>query len=340
MRPVPSRSRPAFTLVELLTVVAIIVLLISILVPAVQSARTQAKQTTTSGLLKSLATGCEMFKTDFKRYPQSRGYNPFEENDVLLFGAQWLALQLLGADMRGYVAPDLRNDADGNGVIDHIDWRDWYALPANRIDPDREYTRNGPYADVDAKHIRTIKRILQENPDVVGIPEGLVGDDDGGSGGSSEWNTGRLAFFVDAWEYPVLYYAANPQVDEPFTTGTPTGDFVVGRYDQCDNAAFTGSDGGHGRFPLDTPGWDLTGTAEDPDRFKHPLGEFRYERGQTTRPEPGTFEGFVYNEQTFESTRVDDQGRIWPHNPDSFLLISTGPDGRFGTTDDVTNFER
>jgi len=31
-------------------------------------------------------------------------------------------------------------------------------------------------------------------------------------------------------------------------------------------------------------------------------------------------------------------GRPWPHRPDSYILISAGPDGLFGNSDDITNF--
>jgi len=31
-------------------------------------------------------------------------------------------------------------------------------------------------------------------------------------------------------------------------------------------------------------------------------------------------------------------GRDWPYRPDSYLLISAGPDGEYGTIDDITNF--
>jgi prepilin-type N-terminal cleavage/methylation domain-containing protein len=332
MKAQTSRCRPGFTLVELMTVVAIIVLLIGVLIPTLSTARSQAKKATTSALLSSIGSGCEMFKGDFGHYPQSRGYNPFESDPVVLMGAQWLGLQLVGADGRGFVEPSLKNDANDDRVIDALDWLDWYAL-----EPTREYTRNGPYADVDAKQTRTVWRILQENPDVVGIPDLLVGDPPG-QGGTSVWNNGRLPFFVDAWEYPVIYYAANPRVEAPFTTGTPGPEFVVGRYDQSDNACFTGSNGNNGRFPANSPGWDLTGTAANPQNYRHPLGEFEYTKDQTERPEPDTFENFVYNEEIFDSTRVGDGGRIWPHNPDSFLLITPGQDGIFGNSDDITNF--
>lgn len=334
MNIAPTRNRPGFTLVELMTVIAIIVLLVGILIPALHSARTQAKQTATGALLSSLDRGCELFRGDLKRYPDSRGPNPFEgDPDIRAMGAQWLAMQLVGVDSRGFVEPALKNDSGAtpssrDGVIDLDDWDDWYSLT-----PTREYTRLGPYADVDAKSLRTVTTFEEDNPDTPA--PGPLADQ------SADWSLGRLPFFVDAFGYPVLYYRANPRMDAPFTTLTPNdGDFSVGRYDQSDNAWFTGSDGANGRWPIDSPGWDLTGTANYPyNTFAHALGDFGYEPDQTTWPLPRTFAEFVCDENVFANTERSGQGRLWPVKPDTFLLISTGKDGVYGTGDDITNFK-
>ena len=51
----------------------------------------------------------------------------------------------------------------------------------------------------------------------------------------------------------------------------------------------------------------------------------------------GAAEGF----QAFiEDASASDAGRRVPHNPDSFLLISAGADGVFGTEDDIVNWEQ
>jgi prepilin-type N-terminal cleavage/methylation domain-containing protein len=336
-----SRRRQAFTLVELMTVVAIIVLLIGILVPALSAARRQAKNTATAGMLSSLERGCELFKTELKYYPVSRGPNPFEnQNTIRAMGAQWLAMQLVGVDSRGFVEPTLKNDSGatpGNrdGVINDLDWNDWYAL-----NPTRQYTRLGPYADVDSsKSIRSVVTYLEENPDLGG--QGLLAPEL--QDVSNDWSLGRLPFFVDPHGYPVLYYRANPDTEEPFTTGIPGQDFVVGRYDQSDNAWFTGSDGANGRWPINDTGWFLTGTTATATKyngFAHALGDFGYPPpgGKNKWPLPRTFAAFFCDESIYANTERNNEGRLRPYKPDSFVLISAGNDGIYGTGDDITNF--
>lgn len=61
--------RPAFTLLELLVVMGIIVLLAAILVPIVSQVRTRAYVAATEAQMRRIMAACQMYYADFKAYP-------------------------------------------------------------------------------------------------------------------------------------------------------------------------------------------------------------------------------------------------------------------------------
>jgi prepilin-type N-terminal cleavage/methylation domain-containing protein/prepilin-type processing-associated H-X9-DG protein len=71
----PRRGRGAFTLIELLVVIAIIALLISILVPALGSARRAARSVTCQSDLKNIAAWGQMYANDWDGFLPSHGDN-------------------------------------------------------------------------------------------------------------------------------------------------------------------------------------------------------------------------------------------------------------------------
>jgi prepilin-type N-terminal cleavage/methylation domain-containing protein/prepilin-type processing-associated H-X9-DG protein len=70
--------RAGFTLIELLVVIGIISLLVSILLPSLQTAKEMAKRIKCAGNMRAICTGLVMFDTDQGVLPQR--FNPVDPN--------------------------------------------------------------------------------------------------------------------------------------------------------------------------------------------------------------------------------------------------------------------
>lgn len=246
-----------FTLVEMMVVVGIIVILVTMLVPAVNAARTSAKVTSTRVLINALDTGLNSFKGEIRLgrdYPPSRAKPdeslpaPYDKGEYCC-GAQTLVWALAGPNLGG--TPGFTGDV--------------LSLPSTR----------GPYGPfVDTSKIK-MKKLWEV---VAGFPDGDEVCHD-------------PFVFVDDFNKAIAYFKA------PYLYPGGTEDNV---------AILWGSK-----------------LADPPTNFfdktnKNNPNSFIRDRRVDYDPTPGA--GYE------------------PHNRDSFLLISPGPDLKYGTSDDVANF--
>jgi type II secretory pathway pseudopilin PulG len=101
MKPSESqaRKRRAFTIVELLTVMSIIVILIGLLVPALNKVRRFATDVKQRAQLHSMDAAIELFNSEFNGYPPSGALDPVGQNYC---GAMKLCEALMGQDLLGF----------------------------------------------------------------------------------------------------------------------------------------------------------------------------------------------------------------------------------------------
>lgn len=344
--------RPAFTLVELLTVIFIISLLIAILVPSLGAARNAAKKASTQSAMKAIDVGLEMFKNEQGRdFAQTNGYPPsfahppindkdgnvvfgpqdaiqgrfpFSEGKPRVYGAHWLPAMLMGVDAQGYIPPQAVPQNRRNNP------ERWYALPGSgNTEP---ISQRAPlYLDPNnANTVRTVQ--IRGRPPTSFFPD---------------WNrvdpndpVGLLPVIADSFDQPILYYAANK-------FGRPTNmlgdardernEYSGGQqrqgppyYFHQDNIGFTGDD--------NNEGWDF-GNSEG----KHPIRESGHE---LTAPQileeenQGTFARYILDRKVYQNIKPQNPPAntpLRPVNPETYLLISPGVDGKYGTSDDISN---
>lgn len=321
----PHRStRSAFTLVELMVVVGIIVLLIAIVLPAVNAARIRAKVAATQAAVTSISTGLETLRAETQiggAYPPSYSdaasgtvVSPHDNTPIAsplaanpgegVSGASLVAWALAGADLLG--PPGFR-DLDGNGL-----WSDntgnaasgLYELCGNSDPRGPEgqpvHKRYGPYVDISK---------MQFPERLSGSPAQFVLPLDSRP-------VLRSMCFLDAFGQPILYYRANASAPN-WVGSAPTAS--PGIYNLADNITITG-----------------VGVKKGIDLGIGPVAQFAglgyVAPSQIGSQEPpiNTLGRMIWDPNVTATFR--------PYRADSYLLLSPGPDGRFGNADDVANF--
>lgn len=308
----------AFTLIELLTVMAIIILLIGILTPSLTAARTAAKKTAVKAQINAIEIGLEAFRGDSGEYIPSNSVwyahnlgNPLPEMTYWevggvgeISGAHLLVDAMVGRDSLGY---DPRA-APPTGDPDDYD----------RWDPNND--RRNPYIPVDGIDVTTA---IDPARDQLGVIPGNTFPQPNGT-------EHGIPVFRCKFGFPILYYRASPVATQQTpiiqtVTNARVGDGV---YDGLDNSMFTSYNGSPHRI------------ADADGSLPHQCAIGYGTDSLDSFANGGTFAEFIrsFRATTYESNGIDILCPR-PVKSDRFILLSAGRDGIYGSLDDVANYE-
>ncbi len=296
------RKKLGFTMVEILTVVGIIAILVAVLIPALTVVRRIAKETQQKAQLTAIDLALIAFKADHGDYPPSDWTldgEPTLGGDY--GGAQKLAEALLGWDLMGF-HPDSEWRADGKNE-DGTE----LVYDLTRTDEENEENlraRRGPYLELGtANAFRLGVSVPSRRDGLFDDTVPLAGDtyvicDVFGIKKITLANGETVKAGT-----PILYYRANTS-----RKSIEVSNMFERIYNGYDNQILI-------NLVIDEK--NLT-----PDQ-----------RNNTLANATNKCEFFYDYIRDPKVTAIP-----WPYRPDSYILISAGADGLYGTSDDICNF--
>ena len=291
-----SNREAAFTIVELLTVMSIIVILIGLLVPALNQVKRYAYEVKQRAQLKSIDTAIELFNSEFDGYPDSDRFDP---DGVEYCGAMKLCEAVMGRDLMGF-HPDSIFRSNGIGSLNN------QLYPPQTGDPiaynNSLSARKGPYLPLDNANAYQLMDLYTETGLFLG--ENFVLCD-----------VFRRVTHLQSGKkvgMPILYYKANTARRQHDLTD-PDNSQNIYNYKDNQSLVLLGK-------PFDPgPGGEPHRLAADPS---NPADGYRF-----------------YMNTTNDKVLMSSTAAVRPYRADTFILISAGNDGEYGTPDDITNFD-
>lgn len=322
------KHKQGFTIVELLTVMAVIAVLIGLLIPALGMVKDKAKEVQQRSQFHSIDVGVELYKSDFGAYPESNDNaidsysSPQDTYDPTRYcGANKLAEAMIGQDFLGFhpssafnaigeaEVTDLTNSSNTLDVEVYAADND--QSPQWETDDDNISSRKGPYMKIENANAFSMDEVYSTN------------------------NTSFPSDFDMSTKYKPLVlcdvYAKRRSGIGSKKTGTPILYFRA-------RTNFVQQDFDDSLAAAPNPGLVEDDVFYLNDNFELlDLGmpddgvDFTMMIGGTGDPYEN-FENMILNTQVQTVQR--------PYRADSYILISAGKDGDFGTADDIFNFEK
>jgi prepilin-type N-terminal cleavage/methylation domain-containing protein len=286
------RGGGGFTIVEMLTTLAVIGILIALLIPALNMVRGAAVTARQRAQFHSIEIALEAFRTDFGDYPPSAAN--LNELPINYCGAQVLAEAVVGRDLYGF-NPLSEFYADGRDGTEPLYWDEmkddnWTQA---QIDANLK-TRKGLYLELEVANPVKLNDIFDDTAPFDGDTYILADKFEKVIHKSTRKRTGM----------PILYYKAD-------TTKFLHDDAL---YDMDENNNQNIYNFAHNEFLIAlAPPFEVTDNEHD-------------------MKDAGIFYDATKNPNFTDPVR--------PYRAESFILISAGPDGEYGTGDDVFNFEK
>ncbi|TFG47980.1 MAG: type II secretion system protein, partial [Candidatus Brocadiia bacterium] len=304
-------KRRAYTIIELLTVMSIIVILSSMLVPAMNKVRQFAQKVKQNAQFHSIGVALELFQAETEKVPDSSAFDPGSTIDIYC-GAEKLAEAMMGQDLLGF-HPD--------SVFRRSGWRDMppdiappnkdlypkpnTAVPAEYIKyKENLKARIGPFLPLENANIYPLTEIYNNN---ILTTNGFIAKDADGENYANyvlcDVYT-RVTNNVTGQKIgmPILYYKADTSKNSHYTgdvagVNNPGYDNSDNIYNYVDNDALV-------RLGMPwAPGFD------------HPMSTVV--SGQTTTggvPTPAMFYQNIRNKKISASSR--------PNRADTYILLS------------------
>jgi type II secretory pathway pseudopilin PulG len=299
-------KKEAFTIIELLVVMSVIVVLMGMLLPAMNMVRRYSKKVSQYAQFHAITSGLDMFRNDMGEYPDS---DALDEDSMVYCGAMRLAEALAGQDLVGFHPSSHFRQDGGDGVTPQLYYNEFTFAE-----------RRGPYIPEEA-----VENIFSMQDVYGGMAAPLLADPCSVVVLCDEFERTMAGGTGLKFGMPILYYRANiSNIKHIYDPDPLINEENI--YNSNDNQDLIDLGlpwmGGTAVHPMATSGTAPDGNPADPYNFyKATLDRKLYEVLQNKYP------------------AADDYTWARPRKADTYILISAGYDGLYGSRDDIFNWE-